>query len=119
MRIYVSSCRDFPAQTEYKVNQFKMAGLLCFWVHKLKHLWVNESHEEANRYVNETIGLYSELFLIFGYLRFKGAACNFSFTPDQKDSFSRYFRDLIVSFKYNSFSPHNTAYLFESLFVER
>lgn len=117
MRIYASSCRDFPAQTEYKINQFKMAGLLCFWVRKLKPFWVDEPHEEANRYVNETMALYSALFLIFGYLRSIGKQPNFNFTPEQKDRFSSYLHDLIVSLRYNSFSPHSTAYLFESLFI--
>lgn len=103
-RIAESEKKDFPADHDYRISQYKMAGLLCFWIRKLKPFIVPEA-EEANRFVNETLALYSALYLVLG--------CGKVLPPKIDGS---YIHDLIVSLRYNSFSPHSTAYLFESLF---
>lgn len=108
VRIFESSRRDFPARDFYNISQYKMAGLLCFWIRKLKPFSVPEK-EEANRFVNETIALYSALYLVLGY------GINAGERPCLNLD-GNYIHDLIVSLRYNSFSPHSTAYLFESLF---
>ena len=102
-RIFESERKDFPANRSYRISPYKMGGILCFWVRKLKPFSVHRK-EEANRFVNETIALYSALYLILGC----GKTCPKLDGP--------YIHDLIASLRYNSFSPHSTAYLFESLF---
>ncbi|MDE7371035.1 MAG: hypothetical protein K2N07_04715 [Desulfovibrio sp.] len=102
-RIFESERKDFPADRPYRVSPYKMAGILCFWIRKLKPFSVPEN-EEANRFVNETIALYSALYLVLG--------CQKS----EPKIDGTYIHDLIVALRYNSFSPHSTAYLFESLF---
>lgn len=61
-RIFESERRDFPASQPFRISKYKEAGLLCFWIRKLKPFSV-PSKEEANRFVNETIALYSGLYL--------------------------------------------------------
>ena len=108
MQIFKSERRDFPAQKDYRISKYKEAGILCFWVRKLKPFSV-PTNEEANRYVNETIALYSGIYLVMGCNKMDGSESKLNLDGN-------FIHDLIVSLRYNSFSPHSTAYLFESLF---
>ena len=109
-KIGESERRDFPARTMpagYNISPFKMAGIICFWVRKLKPFSVPKD-EEANRFVNEAIAFYTGLYFIYGYSKDTGKV------PLPKIN-GGYIHDLIKSLRYNSYSPNGTAFIFESL----
>jgi len=109
-KIGESERRDFPARTMpvgYNISPFKMAGILCFWVRKLKPFSVADD-EEANRFVNEAIAFFTGVYFIYGYGKDTGKVA----PPKIQRS---YIHDLIKSLRYNSHSPNSTAFIFESL----
>ena len=109
-KIGESERRDFPARERpqgYNISPFKLAGIICFWVRKLKPFSV-AGDEEANRFVNEAIALYTGIYFVYGYGKDTGKTA----LPKINGA---YIHDLIKSLRYNSHSPNSTAFVFESL----
>ena len=98
--------RSFEAPEGYEPSPFKMAGVLCFWLRKLKPFSVPEKTEE-NRFINETVALLVGFSLVFQY-----AESEKLHHPKISDTF---FHDMVSSLRYNSHSPNGAAFLFEAL----
>lgn len=99
------------APNGYNIDSFKMAGLLCFWLRKLKPFTVVSGDMKEKRIVNEAIAFLTGFNLIIGYLGKNDS--NFT-RPKIPASF---FNNIILSFRYNSHSPNSTAFIFESIFL--
>lgn len=99
--------RDFPSSQApggYDLSPYKLAGILCFWIRKLKPFRVAD-RVLRNGNVNEALGFLTGLSLVLGQnpkLR----------SPEIPPSF---IHDIIKSFRYNSHSPNSSAFIFESL----
>lgn len=112
-----SSPMVFPsseAPEGYDLSSFKMGGMYCFWLRKLKPFSVAASDAESvysRLFVNEVIAFLVGYYLIYGFQVKKTSPC--------PKITSRYFNDLITSFRYNSHSPNSTALIFESLCMEK
>lgn len=141
----------------YLINHFKMGGLLCFWLRKLKPFIVifpelddkdRDTIEKcrpfealpsdsqkiimAERdcclaknkqardciliqtiYINEAIAFLTGFYFIYGSAKRNDAGVQCShFTAE-------ILHDYILSLRYNSHSPHSTAFIFESLFLPK
>lgn len=97
--------KSSEAPDGYEPNNFKVGGVICFWLRKLKPLTVPDA-EKDNRFVNETVA-----FLVaysFAYL----------YTLEKKIHIPKigepYLHDLLTSFRYNSWSPTSMSFLFEA-----
>jgi len=99
------------------VNEFKFAGVICFWLRKLKPFRLESKKGTilpVSPYVNEVIALLTAYQFIFGYFSIE--------RKDDKDFHlpkltPRYFSDLVTSIRYNSYSPHSLVNIFESLSI--
>jgi len=101
--------KDFPsseAPQGYELSQFKVAGVICCWLRKLKPF---STQDAANHlFVNEFIAFLVGYYLVYGY--------NVRHAKDRPPKIkAHYFDDLVKSFRYNAHSPHSTALIFESL----
>lgn len=105
--------RDFAsryAPDGYMLSQFKFAGIVCFWIRKLKPFSTDNS--AYNRFINETLAFLVAYFFIFGYQ--KKSKKNDYHAPKITPN---YLHDIIKSLRYNSHSPNSTAFIFESLCI--
>lgn len=98
--------KSFEAPEGYEPNNFKIGGVICFWLRKLKPLTV-PGDEKDNRFVNETVAFV--VAYTFAYL----------YTLEKKQHRpvigEPYLHDILTSFRYNSWSPTSMAFLFEGL----
>jgi hypothetical protein len=100
--------RSHEAQGAYDPNVFKVAGVVCFWIRKLKPFrYVNENRGvNVKLVINELIAYLTGYHLVFGY-------CSTPRTRKPKLT-EGYLNDVMSSLRYNSFSPHAIAFLFEA-----
>lgn len=98
--------RSFEAPEGYEPSPFKMAGVICFWLRKLKPFSVPDKPEES-RFINETVAFLVGYSLVFQYAESKELH-----RPKISDTF---FHDMVTSLRYNSHSPNSAAFLFEGL----
>lgn len=96
---------SFEAPQGYEPSLFKMAGVICFWLRKLKPLSVR-GKEKDNRFVNETVAFLVGYHLVYKFSIERGLR-----RPHIPAS---YFHDLVTSFRFNSWSPTSMAFLFEA-----
>jgi len=92
-------------------NAAKNAGLVAFWIRKLKPLSIHPDSEFSFLPLNEYIALLVGL-----------AICAKYFDDSKKETFQlnpRILRDWIFSFRYNSHSPHSSLISFEMLACEK
>ena len=92
-------------------NAAKNAGIVAFWIRKLKppsiHQTSNYSFLPLNEYIALKVGL---------------AICAKYFDDTRKEKISlnpRILRDWVFSFRYNSHSPHSALISFEMLACEK
>jgi hypothetical protein len=95
------------SQGSYNINTFKMAGIICFWIRKLKPFYVTNNAAD-HRYINEYIAFLTGYTFVYNDVPLEKRRFLPKITP-------HYFHDLINSFRYHSHSPHSTAFIFESL----
>ena len=112
-RVDVCIDKDFPsseASEGYDLSQFKLAGVICYWLRKLKPFSTGDA--ASHLLVNEIIAFLVGYYLVYGYQikHDKG-------TPPKITG--NYFYDLVKSYRYNAHSPHSSALIFESLCMER
>lgn len=98
--------RSHEAPEGYARSPFKMAGVICFWLRKLKPFFVPDKAEE-NRFINETVAFLVGYSLVFQYAESENLH-----HPKISDTF---FHDMVSSLRYNSHSPNGAAFLFEAL----
>ena len=98
--------KSHEAPNGYALSPFKMAGVICFWLRKLKPFSVPDN-TEANRLVNETVGFLVGYYFIFQY------SLERSFHRPKITA--EFFHDVTTSLRYNAHSPNSTAFLFEGL----
>ncbi|MBF0103499.1 MAG: hypothetical protein HQK77_21590 [Desulfobacterales bacterium] len=102
-----SSC---DAETS-EMNEFKLAGVTCFWIRKLKPFRFEGSHK-IKLFINEMLAFLIGYSFVLGYL-----------SSNKQESLhipkisERYLTDLIKSLRYNSYSPHCLVQLFEGLSI--
>jgi len=92
-------------------NAAKCAGLVAFWIRKLKPLSIHPTSEFSFLPLNEYVALLVGL-----------AICARYFDNSDKASIRlnpRILRDWIFSFRYNSHSPHSSLISFELLACEK
>jgi hypothetical protein len=111
IKVSESKKRDFAAHAApngYQISSFKMGGIICFWLRKLKPFQVLDD-SAVNRFVNEAIAFYPGYYFVCG--------CNSkkpkNFTPPKVTA--TFIHDFIQSLRYNSHSPNSSAFVFESL----
>lgn len=95
----------FDAKSDYAPSNFKIAGIVCFWIRKLKPCYVPSTTN--NLFVNEIIALLTAFRIVRRY----SLAKQKSMLVANKEAF----RELVTSLRYNSWSPSSLAFLFESL----
>lgn len=99
----------YEANVVYNIDSFKMAGLLCFWLRKLKPFRVVSGSTGENKTVNEAIAFLTGIRLVIGYRSKNGKSPKI---PNLTPSF---IHNIILSLRYNSHSPNSTAFIFESM----
>lgn len=98
--------QSYEAPTGYAPSPFKMAGVICFWLRKLKPFLVPDRPEES-RFINETVAFLVGYSLVFQYSDTRSL---------HKPKISaNFFHDIVTSLRYNSHSPNSAAFLFEGL----
>jgi hypothetical protein len=104
---------DFPsseAPEGYDLSQFKVAGVICYWLRKLKPFSTEDV--ASHLFVNEIIAFLVGYYLVYGYqVRHARGRC--------PKITSNYLDDLVKSYRYNAHSPHSSAFIFESLCMGR
>lgn len=90
----------------YTPTNFKIAGVICFWLRKLKPFSVSCSIKN-NTFVNETIALLTAHNFVQRYSLQKSRIIT------NKDLFL----EVVTSLRYNSWSPSSLAFLFQSLCI--
>lgn len=100
------SFKSYEAPQGYEPSVFKIAGVICFWLRKLKPFFVLEKPEE-HRFLNETVAFQVGYSLVFRY-----SQQNRLHTPKITANF---LHDITTSLRYNAHSPNSTAFLFEGL----
>lgn len=96
----------FQAPEGYLLSPFKMAGVICFWIRKLKPIRALNNVAE-NSVVNEVVAFLVGYHLVYKFSKNKNLR--------HPKINSVYFHDLIVSLRYNSWSPTSLSFLFEAL----
>ena len=91
-------------------NAAKIAGIVAFWIRRLKPLRVEKESLNAFLLINEFLALKVGL-----------AICEKYFDDSMKQKITlnpRILRDWVFSFRYNSHSPHSSLISFEMLACE-
>jgi len=92
-------------------NAAKIAGIVAFWIRKLKPLSIHPDSDFSFLPLNEYVALLVGL-----------AICARYFDDDRKERLRlnpRILRDWVFSFRYNSHSPHSALISFEMLACEK
>ena len=92
-------------------NTAKTAGIVAFWIRKLKPLSIHPTSEYAFLPLNEYAALKVGLAICAKYFD-DAKKAKFALTP-------RILRDWIFSLRYNSHSPHSSMISFEMLACEK
>lgn len=87
-------------------NVAKAAGLVAFWLRKLKPVSHHPDSENTNTCINEYIAIHTGLGICKGY--FDDTSKETAWTYDK-----RIVTDWVKSLRYNSHSPHGSMILFE------
>jgi len=108
-RFDVCIAKDFPsseAPEGYDLSQFKVAGVICYWLRKLKPFSTEDAAKHL--FVNEIIAFLVGYYLVYGYQA--------RHAKDRRPKItSHYLDELVKSYRYNAHSPHSSAFIFESL----
>jgi hypothetical protein len=92
-------------------NAAKNAGIVAFWIRKLKPLSIHPTSEFSFLPLNEYVALRVGLSICARY---------FDDARKQKISLNpRILRDWVFSFRYNSHSPHSSLISFEMLACDK
>lgn len=106
-KVEESLAKYFESSETYDPSSYKISGVVCFWLRKLKPFSVDEEPEQ-HRFVNEMIAFLTGYYLTYWFQTSMGGAHK----PKISDT---YFNDIVASFRYNSHSPNSSAFIFESL----
>ena len=103
------------------VDQYKYAGVTCYWIRKLKPFRLLDEKNRAAMWANEIIAFLLAYSLVLGYSRRKGVfpklsarAKQYSHKPKIKAIF---FGDLIAYLRYGNMSPHSLIMFFKALSI--
>lgn len=93
-----------------KCSPEKIAGVMCFWLRKLKPLRHSPDHSshKVAKYVNEIIAFQTAYFYL------KSCKNGNSGTPRIT---SGMFMDFMAALRYHSYSPHALVQIFEALSI--
>ena len=105
--------RTMKASGIEKPNPAKIAGVVSFWIRKLKPLIITAQPQETFRLINELVALKVGLAICDKYMK-----------DENGESIclrlnKRILRDWVASLRYHSHSPHSSIIAFEMLACEK
>ncbi|MDR0379752.1 MAG: hypothetical protein LBI62_07415 [Candidatus Accumulibacter sp.] len=105
---------DRTLQNYDQPNAAKIAGVVAFWIRKLKPMTISPESKRAFSMINEYVSILIGMSICSRYFD--------DFTKTDAEGVvrinSRILKDLMYSFRYHSHSPHSSVILFEALFCE-